>query len=106
MAMKTPVARTAQPLRALELANQVRRERAELKARVADGEVTAADVVLTCPLEAAGMQVGQLLISQRGWGQARCRSLLLRAAVREDKPLGSLTERQRRVVAALLRRAR
>ena len=93
---------TPQPVRALQLANRVRHARAELKARVADGQLAAAEVILTCPLEVAGMSVAQLLASQRGWGDARCRAFLAQVGVAENKPIGSLTERQRRAVAALL----
>ena len=50
------------------------------------------------------MPVAQLLASQRGWGEARSRAFLAQVAVREDKSIGSLTERQRRAVAALLTR--
>ena len=39
-------------MRALERANQVRLARAELKRRVADGEVDVAEVILDCPWEA------------------------------------------------------
>ena len=93
---------TPQPVRALQLANRVRRARGELKARVADGQLAAAEVLLTCPSEIAGMSIAQLLASQRGWGDARCRSFLAHVGVAENKPIGSLTERQRRAVAAQL----
>jgi hypothetical protein len=96
---------TSQRVRALELANRIRGARAELKTRVANGQLGAAEVILTCPLEVARMPVAQLLTSQHGWGDARCRALLARAAVRENKPIGSLTERQRRALAALLTHA-
>ncbi len=99
--MTKPVA-TPQQVRALQLANRVRHARSELKLRVADGEIAAAEVLLVCPSEVARMPVVQLLASQRGWGQARCRALLARIAIREDKSIGSLTERQRRMIAALL----
>jgi hypothetical protein len=93
-----------QPMRALQLANRVRHTRAELKARVADGQLAAADVILTCPVEVAGMPVAQLLASQRGWGEARCGAFLAQVGLHENKPIGSLTERQRRAVAVLLTR--
>src|SRR4029077_4222882 len=41
-----------QHMRALERANQVRLARAELKRRVADGEIDVAAVILDCPWEA------------------------------------------------------
>jgi hypothetical protein len=104
--MKRSTAPTAQPIRALHQANRVRRERSQMKARIAEGKLAAAEVILTCPSEVARMPVAQLLVGQRGWGGARCRSILAQAAVREDKTIGSLTERQRRAVAALLSNAR
>ncbi|MGB0091351.1 MAG: hypothetical protein WBP81_02270 [Solirubrobacteraceae bacterium] len=93
---------TPQPVRALQLANRVRHARAELKARVADGQLAVADVIMTCPVEVAGMPVVQLLASQHGWGDARCGAFLAQVGVRENKPIGSLTERQRRAVAVQL----
>ena len=38
-----------QRLRALEHANAVRLARAELKRRIAEGDVSAAEVILACP---------------------------------------------------------
>jgi hypothetical protein len=95
-------AASSQPAQALQLANGVRRARSLLKARVADGQLAAAEVILNPPSEAASMPVAQLLASQRGWGEARSRAFLAQVAVREDKSVGSLTERQRRAVASLL----
>jgi len=93
---------TGQRMRALERANQLRRARAALKRQVARGQVAAADVILTCPDEATHMPICQLLASQRGWGEVRCRAFLNRISLREDKPVGSLTERQRLAIASLL----
>jgi hypothetical protein len=89
-------------MRALERANEVRIARAELKRRVAMGKVDAAEVVLNPPWEASSMAVGDLLMSQRRWGQTRCRKLLAQIPMTERKPIGSMTDRQRRTLAALL----
>jgi hypothetical protein len=91
-----------QRLRALERANEVRLARAEMKRRIADGEVRVADVILDCPREVSSWPVADLLMSQRGWGSARCRKFLTRNDVSEIKRIGTLTERQRRVLAAQL----
>ena len=91
-----------QPIHALELANRVRTYRADLKRRIATGEVEAAEVVLLCPREAAGMTIADLLLAQRSWGRVRCRRFLSSLALREDKTVGSMTERQRRSVAVVL----
>ncbi|HEY3864779.1 MAG TPA: hypothetical protein VGL54_01665 [Solirubrobacteraceae bacterium] len=91
-----------QYMRALERANQVRLARASLKRRIALGEVCVAAVVLDCPWEANSMAVADLLISQRRWGQTRCRKFLAQLAMSEKKTVGSMTDRQRRTLAAML----
>jgi hypothetical protein len=102
MSRSTTVAAASQNLRALERANDVRRERAELKRRVRVGRLTAAEVILDAPWQVRTMEVGELLMSQSRWGQIRCRRLLLPLQVSENKRIGTLTERQRQKLAALL----
>jgi len=91
-----------QHMRALERANKVRLARAELKRRVASGEIGVAEVILECPWEADSMAVADLLTSQRRWGQTRCRKFLTQIPMSEQKTVGSMTERQRRTLAAML----
>jgi hypothetical protein len=91
-----------QHLRALHRANEVRLARAELKRRVATGEITAGDVILEAPWEAHSMSVADLLMSQRRWGHQRCRKLLAQIPVSETKTVGTLTDRQRQALADLL----
>jgi hypothetical protein len=91
-----------QHLEALSRANQVRLARAELKRRVACGEISAGDVILESPWEADSMTVADLLMSQRRWGITRCRRLLGQIPVSETKTIGSLTDRQRRALASRL----
>jgi hypothetical protein len=89
-------------MRALKRANEVRLARAELKRRVAVGEIEAADVILDCPWEAQSMAVADLLMSQRLCGQTRCHKILAQLPVSESKTLGSMTDRQRRVLVTIL----
>jgi len=91
-----------QYMRALERANEVRLARAELKRHVAVGEIAVSEVILECPWEAESMAVGDLLMSQRRWGQTRCRKFLAQVPMSEKKTIGSMTERQRRTLAAML----
>jgi hypothetical protein len=93
---------TRQRTSALERANEVRGARAALKRQIAGGQRAVADVILICPDEAVSMPISELLRSQRGWGNVRCSLFLNRVSLREDKPVGSLTERQRSTVASLL----
>lgn len=91
-----------QRLRALERANEVRLARAGLKRRIAEGEVSAAEVILEVPWETRSWAVGELLLSQRRWGSTRCRKFLSRLQISETKQVGTLTERQRLALAAQL----
>ncbi len=98
-AMMTPA---PQHMRALARANEVRLARAELKRRIGYGEVSVAEVVARAPWEADSMTIADLLMSQRRWGATRCRKLLQAVPLSENKTVGSMTERQRRALAALL----
>lgn len=91
-----------QHLQALQRANEVRLARAALKRGVASGEISVADVVLDVPWEAASMTISDLLTAQRRWGHTRCRRFLQGIPMSESKTVGSMTERQRRAVAAAL----
>jgi hypothetical protein len=91
-----------QHMQALARANKVRLARAELKRQVADGELSVADVVLECPWEAESMAIADLLMSQHRWGRTRCRRFLGSVSMNETKTIGSMTERQRRELAARL----
>ncbi len=91
-----------QRLRALERANAVRLARAELKRRIAEGDTSAANVILEPPDEARSWEIGELLMSQHRWGTTRCRKFLACYHISETKTLGALTDRQRRVLAGEL----
>jgi hypothetical protein len=95
-ALKTP---EPQRLRALERANEIRLARAAIKRQIAVGEVSAAEIILECPDAVASWPVGDLLMSQRRWGSTRCRKFLSRSHIVETKPIGSLTDRQRQLLA-------
>src|ERR671917_1380097 len=91
-----------QHLRALEYANRVRLARARMKRKVAAGELSATEVVLNCPWQAHSMSISDLLMAQKRWGRTRCRRLLVSLGVPENKQIGTLTERQRLALAAVL----
>lgn len=91
-----------QHIQALRLANRVRLARAALKRAVESGERSVAEVIVTCPWEAETMSIADLLLSQRRWGRTRCRKFLNAIPMHENKPLGSLTVRQRLALATRL----
>lgn len=91
-----------QHMHALQRANKVRLARAELKRRVADGGISVGEVIVQCPWEAASMTIAELLTSQRRWGATRCSKFLAQLGMPETKTVGSMTERQRSLLAATL----
>jgi hypothetical protein len=93
---------TPQCMEALARANEVRLARAALKREIGAGRRSVTDVILDSPWEAESMSLSELLCSQRRWGRARSRKLLASAALGEGKKVGTLTERQRRVLSAAL----
>jgi hypothetical protein len=100
----TTVSRPQAPqhMQALARANRVRLARAELKRSIARGDVEASEVVRECPWETESMTVAELLTSQRRWGRTRARKFLLGVSLNENKRLGTLTERQRALLASAL----
>jgi hypothetical protein len=91
-----------QHMQALQRANEVRLARAELKRRIAAGEISASEVILTCPWEADSMSVADVLMSQRRWGHTRCRNFLAGVPMSETKTVGSMTQRQRFALSDML----
>jgi hypothetical protein len=93
---------SSQCMQALARANKVRLARAALKRDISAGRRSVTKVVLDSPWEAESMSLSELLCSQRRWGRARSRKLLASAALSEGKRIGTLTERQRRLLVGAL----
>ncbi len=102
MTASATIVRAPQHLQALQRANEVRLARADLKRRIAEGQLSVADVVLRRPPEVDGMAVADVLMSQRRWGRTRCRKFLAAIPLAENKTIGSMTDRQRRALALQL----
>jgi len=94
--------RAPQHMQALARANRVRLARAELKRSIGRGEVEVSEIVRECPWETESMTLAELLTSQRRWGRTRARKLLISLSLSENKRLGSLTSRQRLMLASTL----
>jgi len=91
-----------QHMQALQRANEVRLARAVLKRRIGDGAITVDEIILNSPWEAASMTIAELLTSQRRWGATRCSKFLAGIGMPETKTVGSMTERQRTLLATLI----
>ncbi len=92
-----------QHILALGRANEVRLARAVLKKGVRSGRVSVGEVIRSCPPEAEGMTVLDLLASQPRWGTHRSSKLLVEVGVSEQRHVGALTDRQRTVLVEKLR---
>ncbi len=90
-----PVPANSQRLAALARANQVRSERAELKARVRAGEVGLVGLIAEPPECLATASLAEVLLAAPGVGKVRLRRVLDASRLSPAKPLGTLTERQR-----------
>lgn len=93
---------TPQCMEALARANKVRLARAALKREISAGHRHITEVIMESPWEAESMSLGELLCAQRRWGRARSRKLLASSALSEGKRVGTLTDRQRRILVAAL----
>jgi hypothetical protein len=93
---------TTQCMQALARANAVRLARAALKRDISAGRRRITEVIMDSPWETESMSLSELLCSQRRWGRARSRKLLSSTALNEGKRVGTLTERQRRILVAAL----
>lgn len=89
-------------LDALRRSNEMRLARAELRRKIADGTLSVSDVILTCPWEAASMTITELLSSQNHWSTTRCSKFLAMIGMAESKTIGSMSERQRTLLATMI----
>jgi hypothetical protein len=92
-----------QHVQALQRANEVRLARARLKRDVGRGAISVGEVILNSPWEAASMTIAELLTSQHRWGTARCTKFLADIGMSETKTVESMTERQRTLLATMVR---
>ncbi len=91
---------------ALARANEIRVARAELKRRIAEGRLSAANIILESPEEANSWALWDVLMSQHRWGTSKCRKFLSTNNISETKQLGQLTQRQRELLASKLHHRR
>ena len=95
---------------ALELANEIRTKRSNLKRDVRAGAVSVADVIeeapeylLGRPEKASGVAVWEILTWQPRYGAARARRTLIKLGFPAGVMLRALSEKRRQQLAELLR---
>lgn len=92
---------TAEPqhMTALAHANRHRIHRANLRRQINEGKLTVPQVLAEVPEYVETMTVYDLLRCQLRWGHIRTAGFLSRVGLREGKAVGSLTDRQRDLLA-------
>lgn len=89
---------------ALHQANATRLKRAELKKKVAVGELRIS-ALLENPYVAT-MLLWDLLQWQRRWGAAKARAALTKLGIGQYRKVGTLTERERGIISEMTDRDR
>jgi hypothetical protein len=97
-----PSRSVAQRREALERANAVRAQRAQLKRDLKDGRCDISAVLLNPPPWVQTAKVADVLLALPRYGPVKVNKLLVRSRIGPAKTLGGLSRRQRDELAALL----
>lgn len=100
----TPERSTQQRLEALQHANNVRSRRAQLKRDLKAGREDLIALLLDPPEYLETAKLFDLLLACPKWGRVKVNKVFAQVRVSPSKTLGGLSERQRREMAALVRR--
>ena len=103
-ATETPARSEDQRRTALARANQVRAQRAALKAKLKRGELSIVTLIEEPPPYLASARISDLLMALPGLGPVKVGRLLERCQVSPRKTLAGLSERQRRELMEAIER--
>lgn len=98
-----PTRTTAQRMRALEHANEIRVARKELKADLKARRTSPADVLLDVPEWAETMKVVTFLLATPKIGRVKAEKILRLNQISPSKTLAALSMRQRALLVGALR---
>ena len=99
-ALRTPAERIRQRTAALEHANQIRSQRAQLKRDLRAGRTTIEDVLSNPPDYLASATIVDLLIWSPKRQRIKASRVLRRCHITPTRTVGALTERQRQLIIA------
>jgi hypothetical protein len=92
---KTPVRSLPQRMDALQKANEIRSQRANLKKGLKAGEVDIVEVMLAPPEYLRTAKVIDLLLVVPKYGRVKATRVLTRCRISQAKTVGGLSDRQR-----------
>ena len=104
IATQTPARSLDQRMEALQRANEIRIQRAQLKRDLKSGAVDIADLLDAPPSYVHSAKVFDLLLAVPKCGRVKAGRLLTTCRVSQSKTVSGLSERQRSELVSLLRR--
>lgn len=91
----------SQHMQALERANAARLGQADVKRELRIGDISMGQALVDP--RARTLRLSTLLLSQHRWGRGRVAKTCSKLRISENRPVGSLTERERGVIAEACR---
>ena len=91
-------------MEALQRANGVRSQRAQLKRDLKAGRIKIHELLLAPPEFLATAKVFDLLLAVPKYGRVKVNKILMQCRISPSKTIGGLSERQRRELVAFMRR--
>ena len=91
-------------MRALELANEIRTKRAQLKKDLKGGKVKIDRLLLDPPDWLGSAKVFDIILAVPKYGRVKVNRVLNQCRISPSKTIGGLSERQRAELVTLLRR--
>ncbi len=91
-------------MRALEMANEIRTRRAQLKRDLKAGKVNIDALLLKPPEWLGSAKVFDIILAVPKYGRVKVNRILNQCRISPSKTIGGLSERQRAELVALLRR--
>lgn len=93
-----------QRMKALEMANEIRTRRAQLKRDLKAGKVTIDELLLDPPEWLGSAKVFDIILAVPKYGRVKVNRILNHCRISPSKTIGGLSERQRAELVTLLRR--
>ncbi|MBK5115960.1 MAG: hypothetical protein JJE23_03465 [Thermoleophilia bacterium] len=103
-AVPIPARSKDQRMRALEMANEIRTKRAQLKRDLKAGKVNIDALLLKPPEWLGSAKVFDIILAVPKYGRVKVNRILNQCRISPSKTIGGLSERQRAELVALLRR--
>lgn len=102
--MDAPPRSLQQRFDALDRANEIRTQRAQLKRDLKGGGASIQDLILNPPEWLATAKIFDMLIATPKYGRVKVNRILSQCRISPSKTIGGLSERQRQEVVTYLRR--